>query len=1242
MKLLDTLLLIGGPDSDRPILRELLQDEYNLLEADGVEQGLFLLEQNRDYIAAVIVDRPPPRFKGDSFLQEATQRGLIGDIPMLVVITPTGSGHLEELAFSLGASDVVPRPFTHAAIHRRIQIMVDLFRSRQRLLSALDRQAETIRHANQVMVDALSSIIEYRSTESGGHILRIRRFTEILLLEVARSCPEYGLTGENIRNIASAAALHDIGKISIPDSILNKPGKLTAEETAVMRTHTVNGSRMIEALSGATSEEYLRYAYNICRSHHERWDGSGYPDRLSGEDIPICAQVVGLADAFDALTTQRVYKPAIPVQTAVNMVLNGDCGVFSPKLLACFKHVCQQFMDLAQEYAGGRAPNSDAITLPLPSPVFPDHEMGSLQMSQLKYQAMLHYSEATVIEMDAGRGTFHVVYNPVPNFQPIPNTFPLEKALDSAALNHVHPDDVERAQKEYRFLLTDFFDLGLRKHTFSHRIYSPTLTDYRTHRVTFLRLDTGDPNQRKAILIWTPVTPLPVLSNDSGRDIVRENRALLNLMSSVVCRHNDRWYTIAAGSGNLVDLLGYTSVEIKSQFQDRFLELVLPEDRDSLRLHIQNTLQAGDQVESEYRIRHKDGRLLWILEKGCVVTGEDGQEYFYGALIDNTASHTVQEDLSAALRRNQVIIDQTDHIIFEWDIPSASVQISSKWFDIFGYQPDPAAIDDRNLHTTRIHPDDLPALYETAMAIRSGQDNQQLQLRIANISGQYLWCQLRLTILSGTQDRPERVIGLMTNIDTEKRANLALLEQAQQDSLTGLLNKASAQNAIRTYLESGCDLGCALLRIDLDNFKGVNDRYGHLFGDTVLTRAAQTIRRLFRGGDIIGRVGGDEFMVLMKDVLDETLVQERCSLLLSELGQLFCEDPLSCQVTCSIGVSLSPRYGSSFQELFQHADQALYHAKQSGKHRFTIYKSDLELSMQHFSTTISAPIDSNEQPGLANGSLVRAVFRQLSHSADLERTIQEVLALVGQQTNVSRIYIFENNDENTHCSNTFEWCNEGISPQIDNLQNISYETDIPGWESNYDENGVLFCTDISQMQPEYRAILEPQGVKSMLHCAIRENGVFRGYIGLDECATNRIWTQEQVDILTFLSEVVVAFLLKKRIQDKTRATAANLYSILDSQKNWCYVIDPASYHLRYINKKTQRDIPSLQTGQVCYQAIMNRDTPCENCPMGNAADAQCAKTLIHSHHLDTPVVAEAAKIVWNGSPACLITCREPD
>ena len=1239
MKLLDTLLLIGALDSDRPFLRELLQDEYNILEADEVEQALFLLEQNRSCIAAVIIDRPPPRIPEESFLSEARRRGLIDEIPMLAIISQADSPILEELAFSLGAHDVIPRPYSAAIIRHRIQVMVDLYRGKQRLVSLLKHQAETIRHTNEVMVDALSSIIEYRSTESGGHILRIRRFTEILLTEVAHSCPEYGLTPDSVSNIASAAALHDIGKISIPDTILNKPGKLTPEEIVVMRTHTTNGSKMVEMLDGATGEDYLRYAYNICRYHHERWDGKGYPDGLSGEDIPICAQVVGLADAFDALTTQRVYKPSIPYATAVNMILNGECGVFSPKLLSCFKHVCQQFMDLAQEYANGRSPKSDEITLPLPAPRYPDHEMGSLQMSQLKYQAMLHYNEATVIEMDLGRSTFHVVYNPVPNFQPIPNTFPLEKALNSAALNNVHPDDVEQAQKEYRFLLTEFFELGLRKHTFCHRLYSAALGDYRVHRVTFLRLDTGDPNQRKAILVWHPIST-PAISESLHQTILRDSQALLRLMSSVVCRRNDRFFTITAGSGNLMDLLGYTGAEIHDTFQDSFLELVIPEDRDSFFHHVRTSLTNSTQVESEYRVFHKDGHILWILEKGCLVIGEDGQEYFYGALIDNTRSHTIQSELEKSLHRSQLIMDQTDNIIFDWDLEGGALYLPNKWEKMFGYLPS-APLLESSLAVSRLHPDDLTQLHTIAAAARNGTKSQTAELRIANSENHYLWCRLQLSVLPDDSGQSRRALGVLTNIDNIKRANLALQAQAQQDSLTSLLNKTATHTAIRTHLENHENSGCALLMIDLDNFKGINDRFGHLFGDTVLTRTALAIRKLFRGGDIIGRVGGDEFMVLMKDVSDEQLVRNRCTMLLNDLSTLFDDSPHDFQMACSVGAALAPSHGRSFQELFQHADQALYHAKSGGKNRFTIYRDDMSMPAPNLAHS-ATPIDSNEQAGLSNSSLVRMVFHRLSTSKDVEHTIQDVLNAVGQHSNVSRIYIFENNDENTHCSNTFEWCNEGIEPQIDMLQNVSYADDIPGWESNYDENGVLFWTDISKVRPEYRAILEPQGIKSMLHCAIRENGVFRGYIGLDECVTHRIWTQEQIDLLTFLAEVVAAFLLKKRSQDKTEAMSANLHSILDSQSNWCYVIDPEHYRLQYINGKTHSAIPHLCMGDVCYEKIMHRSSPCEHCPMAAMGDRGFAKALIHSRYLETPVVAEAARIQWNGSEACLITCREPD
>ncbi len=1238
MKLRDTLLLVGAADSDRPFLRQVFQEEFNLLEASGIEQGLFLLEQNIDCIVTVIVDRPPPKDTADSFLYKARQRGLIGEIPVMVVITPTGTGQMEELAFSLGASDVMPRGSSPAIYRRRTQILADLFRNRQHLLTTMEHQAETIRHTNEVMVDALSSIIEYRSAESGSHILRIRRFTEILLKEVARSCPEYGLTLEIIQNISSAAALHDIGKVSIPDNILNKPGKLTEAEMAVMRAHAVNGSEMIKTLHGVTSEEYLRYAYNIARYHHERWNGEGYPEGLSGDDIPICAQVVGIADVFDALTNDRVYKKAIPPASAINMILNGDCGHFSPKLLTCFKYVVQPLMELAEEYATGHSPKEDHLPLPLPAPQNPDYEVSSLQMNRLKYQALLHYLKATVIEIDLNYGTFHIVYNPFPNFHPLPEAFPTKKELTAGDLEQVHPDDAALALREFHFLRSDFFTQGLRKHTFTYRILSSALGDFRQYQMTCIRLDTGNAGQHKAVLTWQPVSALPAPEEEAGyTHSLHARKASYILASNVICRRNDHDFTIVSGSNNLLDLLGYSSNEIETRFKNHFLELVLPEDRLTLRSHISRALSSSTLVESEYRVRHKDGRILWILEKGCAVTGSDNQEYFYGSLMDNTPSHTVQEELAAVMRRNQLIIDQSDDIIFDWDLIHDKVELSPNWRNTLGY--DPAIILNSDmLPLSRIHPDDFPALSEMGKAIRMGQTRQEVELRIADIENRYLWFRLRLTPLTDAHGTVYRAVGTLSNVNAAKLSYLALQQQAQRDSLTGLLNKNSTHAAIQSYLAESTPAECALMMIDLDNFKAVNDRFGHLFGDTVLTRTAAAIRRLFRGNDVIGRVGGDEFMVLMKNTCQEQLARERCEQILAGLDELFHADGENCPVSCSIGVALSPAHGSSFQELFQRADQALYFAKKNGKQTYSFYRDHLELSIQQFST----PIDSNDQPDLAQSGLVRAVFHRLAHSQDMERSIQEVLTLAGQRTNVSRVYIFENNEDNTTCSNTFEWCNEGISPEMENLQNLSYQIDLPGWVDNYDENGILFCSDISQLPPGPRAILEPQGVKSMLHCAIYENGVFRAYIGLDECSSYRVWTKEQVDILVFLSEVVASFLLKKRAQDRDNATTNNLLGILATQRIWMYVIDPGTYRILYCNDKTRALAPDLRIGDVCYRCLGGRDTPCPGCAMEKLCDTAYARSNFFSPAIRDTLRTEAVPIQWNNQDAVLITCWKKD
>ena len=203
-----------------------------------------------------------------------------------------------------------------------------------------------LRSSNESMVDVLSTIIEYRSVETGNHVMRIRQYTKALLSKVMETYPEYNLTPEDISSIVSASSLHDIGKISIPDSILNKPGKLTNEEFEIMKGHTTSGAEILKNLNEVGDRKYLRYAYNICLYHHERWDGRGYPTGISGDEIPICAQVVGVADVYDALTSDRVYKKAYSHTKALNMIINGDCGEFSPKVLECLKKVRDQFRDI--------------------------------------------------------------------------------------------------------------------------------------------------------------------------------------------------------------------------------------------------------------------------------------------------------------------------------------------------------------------------------------------------------------------------------------------------------------------------------------------------------------------------------------------------------------------------------------------------------------------------------------------------------------------------------------------------------------------------------------------------------------------------------------------------------------------------------------------------------------------------------------------------------------------------------
>jgi len=285
-------------------------------------------------------------------------------------------------------------------------------------------------------------------------------------------------------------------------------------------------------------------------------------------------------------------------------------------------------------------------------------------------------------------------------------------------------------------------------------------------------------------------------------------------------------------------------------------------------------------------------------------------------------------------------------------------------------------------------------------------------------------------------------------------------------------------------------------------------------------------------------------------------------------------------------------------------------------------------------------IDSDQEPGLAENSLVLYAFQRLYTSDNEDESINEILDLVGKKMNVSRVYVFENSDDNRYCSNTYEWCNEGIQPEIQNLQNISYETDIAGYKDMYNEDGIFYCPDINTLPPNIHDILEPQGIKSLLHCAIREKGQFRGYIGFDECVNNRMWTKEQIEALNFLSEMLSVFLMKKRQQERALQQAEEISSILDSQNAWIYIIDPETWELKYLNAKLRNAIPEAKLGSRCYKALKGRETPCEGCPCCNILEKKTDSVVLYNERDDVVTDTDAAVVQWGGRQSCMITSRK--
>ena len=343
------ILLVDDSNMNRMILKEILGGDYSILEAENGQECLEKMQAEAGNIALVLLDINMPVMDGFEVLKAMNANHTIEDTPVIMISSEDSDAAIRR-SYELGASDYVNRPFDARIVYRRVTNTIKLYAKQRRLVQMVSDQIRARENNTDTLVGVLSHIVEFRNGESGAHVRHIRIITEMLLHRLLEISSNYAITAEQQDLIPLASALHDIGKIGIDEKVLNKPGKLTPEEFKVIQTHSMLGAKMLHDLDQFAEQPLLQTAYEIARWHHERWDGRGYPDGLKGDEIPISAQLVSLADVYDALTSERCYKKAFSHEKAVQMILNGECGAFNPLLLQCLTDVQDDLKEELKQY----------------------------------------------------------------------------------------------------------------------------------------------------------------------------------------------------------------------------------------------------------------------------------------------------------------------------------------------------------------------------------------------------------------------------------------------------------------------------------------------------------------------------------------------------------------------------------------------------------------------------------------------------------------------------------------------------------------------------------------------------------------------------------------------------------------------------------------------------------------------------------------------------------------------------
>lgn len=692
-------------------------------------------------------------------------------------------------------------------------------------------------------------------------------------------------------------------------------------------------------------------------------------------------------------------------------------------------------------------------------------------------------------------------------------------------------------------------------------------------------------------------------------------------------------------SDGWTELTGYTLPELNDEFGGNPQALVYFEDSARCNRDYMEQTSHGNSYQLEYRCRHKDGRLLWVIDRGIITSTADGHNQNQSILTNITPMKQNEEKLRMSEARFRIATRASHAAVFEFDIAEKRYLYLENAAVIFRADAqtvissfDAARAHAQNFNLEDVfrqwyHPEDVPALLHSYEEILHGGIGEcDVRLRLPN--GSYIWCKLHQVTVEDDNGQPLRVVGHLLDIEEQHRQTERLLLEAQSDALTGLYNKTAIRDLAAQALKSAPQLTQALFMLDIDNFKGVNDQLGHLFGDAVLMDVSAKLKQLFRRDGMVGRIGGDEFAVLLQADCSVQSAANRAKSICSAFRHTYSGEKKDYKISCSVGIALSTA-GDSFDTLFHKADLALYRAKSLGKDQYSIYTTDMNNTI----SPEAVRINQNDNADSGKLRIKERIFELLYDSVDFSGSINMILALLGQRLEASHLYIYENTSDNQFAELIYEWHAEGIPYEIEKEQRLP--VDKLNYYSNFNEYGIFCCQDFSAIHESLRFLFEKCSIRSTFQVAILQENIIKGFVRYDSSHDVNL-SSEKIEIMTFAAKITGTFIIKKRADEGVKLYNENKMEALDSLPSAIYIIDE-QYRLHYVNNMVQSTYPDIVLKQKCHEVFMHNDSPCPNCPAAGNLSVPCS-TEVYNPYSKIWMIASASRIRWSGCDNMRLIC----